>query len=57
MSKKSTETPKASSKPNDLIKPKTKGGKTELTELSEEEVGKVTGGVFYKYSGYKYKLS
>ena len=57
MSKKSTETPKASSKPDDLIEPKTKGGKSELTELSEEEVEKVTRGVFYKYSGYKYKFS
>jgi bacteriocin-like protein len=40
MSKKSIETPK----PDDLIKPKTKDGKTELTELSEEELQKVSGG-------------
>ena len=52
MSKKSKKMPKASSRPDDLIKPKTKGGKTELTELSEEEVGKISGG-FLKYSGYK----
>ena len=44
MSKKSIETPKASSKPDDLIKPKTKEGKTEMTELSDEELGKVSGG-------------
>ena len=44
MSKKSVETPKASSKPDDLIKPKTKGGKTELTE---QELGQVTGGMKY----------
>jgi hypothetical protein len=42
MSKKSVETPKVSSKPDDLIKPKTKGGKTELTE---QELGQVTGGM------------
>ena len=42
MSKKSVETPKASSKPDDLIKPKTKDGKT---ELSEQELGQVTGGM------------
>ena len=45
MSKKSIETPKASSKPDDLIKSKTKGGKTEMTELSEHELGKVSGGL------------
>ena len=40
MSKKSIET----SKPDDLIKPKTKDGKTELAELSEEDLEKVSGG-------------
>ena len=45
MSNKSIETPKAGSKPDDLIKLKTKGGKTELTELSEEELKNVSGGV------------
>jgi len=44
--KKSVETPKASSKPDDLIKPKTKGGKTELTE---QELGHVTGGLKVAY--------
>jgi bacteriocin-like protein len=44
MSDQSIETPKADSKPDDLIKPKTKDGKTELTELSEEEMKKVSGG-------------
>ena len=44
MSNKSIETPKASPKPDDLIKPKTKDGKTELTELSEEELKRVAGG-------------
>ena len=44
MSNKSIETPKASSKPDDLIKPRTKSGKTEMTELSDEELGKVSGG-------------
>jgi hypothetical protein len=52
MSKKSIDTSKAGSKPDDLIKPKTKGGKTELTELSEQELGQVSGGM--KYSEIKY---
>jgi bacteriocin-like protein len=30
-----------------LIKPKTKGGKTEMTELSDEELGQVSGGATY----------
>ena len=46
MSKKSNETPKASSKPDDLIKPKTKAGKAELTE---QELGHVTGGLKIAY--------
>ena len=49
MSKKSIETPKASSKPDDLIKPKTKDGKTDTTELSEKELDKVTGGMILKW--------
>jgi hypothetical protein len=40
MSKKSI----AGSRPDDLIKPKTKDGKTELTELSEQGIGQVSGG-------------
>ena len=52
MSKKSIGTPKADSNPDDLIKPKTKDGKTEMTELSDEELKKVSGGAmnmkFYK---------
>jgi bacteriocin-like protein len=50
MTKKSIETPKA--KPDDLLKPKSKGGKTEMTELSdekieltEEELNAVSGGI------------
>ena len=48
MSKKLVETPKASSKPDDLIKPKTKDGKRDTTELSDEEVAQVSGGVSFK---------
>jgi hypothetical protein len=42
MTKKSIETPKA--KPDDLLKPTSEAGKIELTELSDEELGKVSGG-------------
>ena len=53
MSIKSIETPKASSRPDDLIKPKTKDGKTELTELSEQELGQVSGGMKVNEIQYK----
>ena len=42
MTKKSIETPKA--KPDDLLKPTSESGKIEMTELSDEELGKVSGG-------------
>lgn len=45
MSKKPDESPKVTSKPDDLIKSKTKEGRTELTE---QELGKVTGGLKIK---------
>ena len=45
MSKKQTEPPKASAKPDDLIKPKSKSGKTKIDELSDEELGQVSGGL------------
>jgi hypothetical protein len=48
MSKKSVETPKSNSRPDDLIKPKTSDGKIELTE---QELGHVTGGL--KWNPYK----
>jgi hypothetical protein len=54
MSNKSIETPKASSRPDDLIKPKTKDGKTELTELSEQEIAKVSGGAVFSEKGHKF---
>jgi bacteriocin-like protein len=47
MTKKSIETPKA--KPDDLLKPTSKSGKIEMTELSdeltEEELNAVSGGI------------
>jgi hypothetical protein len=42
MTKKSIETPKAN--PDDLLKPTSESGKIEMTELSDEELGKVSGG-------------
>ena len=44
MTKKSIETPKANSKPDDLLKPTSKSGEITMTELSDEELGKVSGG-------------
>jgi hypothetical protein len=44
MTKKSIETPKANLKPDDLLKPTSESGKIEMTELSDEELGKVSGG-------------
>ena len=45
MTKKSIETPKANLKPDDLLKPTSESGKIEMTELSDEELGKVSGGI------------
>jgi hypothetical protein len=45
MTKKSIETSKPNLKPDDLLKPTSEAGKIEMTELTDEELGKVSGGI------------